>query len=105
MEMQEEAVIHDPDNSRFVYRDGDAGGQLIYRLDGDRLLLTHTQVDVVLRGRGVAGRLVRAAAEHAADGGLVVVPVCPYTRNWLEDHRSETDRTAIDWSGPAPEPQ
>ena len=60
--------------------------ELVYRLDGDRLVLTHTGVPDELEGRGLGGTLVRAALERAARDGLVIVPQCSFARSWIERH-------------------
>ena len=74
-------------------------------MNGSRLILAHTEVPETLRGRGIAGRLVRAAVERAAATGETVVPWCPYARKWLEDHPDDAARIAIDWSNlPAARP-
>ncbi len=64
---------------------------LDYRLDGDRMRITHTGVPAQLRGRGIAGELVRAAFDHARAQGLRVVPQCEYAAAWLERHPAYAD--------------
>jgi uncharacterized protein len=60
--------------------------ELIYRRNGNRLVLLHTAVPAELEGRGIGGQLVRAAVEKAATAGLTIVPLCPFARDWLERH-------------------
>jgi predicted GNAT family acetyltransferase len=57
-------------------------------------------VPEALRGQGIAGRLVQAVVERAAQSGETVVPWCPYIRKWLRDHPDAADRLHIDWSDP-----
>jgi predicted GNAT family acetyltransferase len=71
--------------------------ELVYRLNGGRLVLVHTEVPESLEGHGIGGRLVRAAVARAARDGLTVVPVCPYARQWLEKHPDAVAGVAIDW--------
>jgi len=71
--------------------------ELVYRINGHRLVLVHTEVPEPLGGQGVGGRLVRAAVARAARDGLTLVPVCPYARNWLEQHPDVVGAVAIDW--------
>ena len=54
-----------------------------YRMEGGRMILTHTFVPPEWRGRGIAARLVAAAMEHARTGGLKVVPECSYAEAFL----------------------
>ena len=57
-----------------------------YRIEGDRMLFTHTEVQVEFRGRGIAERLVLAGFEHARANGLKIVPICSYVVRILERH-------------------
>lgn len=92
-------IVDDRDQSRFVVEDA-ADAELIYRREGDRLTLVHTGVPDEMAGRGIGGRLVRGAVEHAAREGLTVVPRCPYARKWLEEHPDVASTVTVDWSRP-----
>jgi uncharacterized protein len=94
------SVIDDIPQRRFLYREDGMDAQLVYRVDGNRLILVHTEVPDALSGRGVAGRLVRAAVERAAASGETVVPRCPFARKWLRDHSDAAAPITIDWSDP-----
>ena len=74
--------------------------ELVYRLDGQRLILVHTGVPDELGGRGLGGVLVRAAVDRAAAESLTIRPDCPFARSWLEKHPDEAGRITIDWSRP-----
>ncbi|MGH3369634.1 MAG: GNAT family N-acetyltransferase [Nocardioidaceae bacterium] len=97
-------VVDDVERSRFVVEQDGAVAQLGYRTNGDRLVLVHTEVPDEIGGRGIAGRLVRAAVERARRDGLTLVPWCPYARRWLEDHPDEARSVTIDWTPPATAP-
>jgi uncharacterized protein len=87
--------------SRFeLWADGRLA-ELLYRRNGDRLVLIHTEVPEELEGRGLGGTLVAAAVDRAAREGLTVVPLCPFARGWLQRHPDVASRAAIDW-GQAP---
>ena len=93
-------VISDDNGRRFVYRENSTEAELKFRLNGKRLVLVHTEVPPSLSGRGVGGRLVRAAVERARTNGETIVPVCPFAHNWLRDHADEVADITIDWSEP-----
>ena len=57
-----------------------------YQLLGDVLRLHHTEVPASLRGRGVAGELVRSAFAWAEANQLKVEPACSYVRGYVERH-------------------
>jgi hypothetical protein len=71
--------------------------ELVYRRNGKRLVLVHTEVPTELEGRGLGGRLVSAAVDRAAREGLTLVPLCPFARSWLERHPDVAARATIDW--------
>ena len=90
-------VVDVPAEHRFVLGAGEELSELTYRLNGDRLVLTHTRVPEKLRDQGRAGRLVAAAVARAGRENLTVVPFCPYARDWLTDHPAEAATVKIDW--------
>jgi predicted GNAT family acetyltransferase len=79
------SVLHLPDQQRFVLRQqGREVGELAYQVSDGRAALLHTEVDPVLRGKGLALQLVRATADWARAEGLKLTPVCWYTRVVLQ---------------------
>lgn len=96
----EPAVVDEPDERRFVYRADGPEAQLVYRRNGRRLILVHTEVPDALGGRGIGGRLVQAALDQARANGWTVAPWCPFAREWLDNHPDEAAGVPIDWSEP-----
>ena len=90
-------VVDNQAASRFEVAAKDGLAELIYRKNGNRLVLIHTEVPEALGGRGIGGQLVQAAIDRAADNGMTVVPLCPYARSWLERHPDQAARVTIDW--------
>ncbi len=90
-------VIDNTDASRFELRADGWLAELVYRTCGDRLVLIHTEVPLELEGRGIGGRLVTAAVDRAVREGLVLVPLCPFARGWLERHPEAASRAVVDW--------
>ena len=84
------------DGSRFLLEIDGHEAELVYRLDGDRLVLVHTGVPDELGGQGLGGVLVRAALDRAEAEGLTIVPECPFARSWLDKHPDEAARVTID---------
>lgn len=87
-------VNHDEALSRFVI-DLDGGtAHADYRLDSGRMVFTHTFVPPALRGRSLAGLLVRAGLAEARRRGLRVVPACSYVAAFIERHSEFRDLLA-----------
>jgi len=59
-------------------RDGRRVGELLYSLDGARMTILHTEVDITLRGAGAARKLLDAAAEWARAVNLKIASRCSY---------------------------
>jgi uncharacterized protein len=98
----EVAVVDEPDEERFAVHVDGATAELTYALHGKRLYLRHTGVPEEIDGRGIGGRLVRAALDRARAEQLTLVPWCPFARSWLERHPNETAGVEIDYDTPRP---
>jgi predicted GNAT family acetyltransferase len=90
------AITDDPAGSRFTAcLDGNVA-ELVYRVNGRRLVLLHTEVPDAFRGHGMGGQLVRAAVERAARDHLTIVPRCPFARRWLAEHPDVASSVDVD---------
>ena len=83
--------------SRFEADFGGSVAELLYRQNGNRLVLIHTEVPEQLEGHGIGGALVTAAIGRAVRDGMTVVPLCPFARGWLERHPEVASQATIDW--------
>jgi uncharacterized protein len=57
-----------------------------YRLQGDVMAVTHTEVHPSLGGRGIAGALVQALLDHARAHALKVLPLCSFAAAYMRRH-------------------
>jgi uncharacterized protein len=79
-------VIHNQIKSRFEM---EVGGQLAvaeYRMQGNRMVFTHTEVPPQFRGHGLAERVVLFGLDVARRENLRVVPLCSYVARVLQKH-------------------
>ena len=58
-----------------------------YRLAGNTITFTHTQVPKELEGHGIANKLAHAALEDARARQLTVVPLCPFIASYIRRHQ------------------
>jgi uncharacterized protein len=81
------SAVHDnPVLSRFEL---DADGVLAvanYKLAGDVMTFTHTEVPPAARHSGIASRLIGGALETVRARGLKIVPRCSFVRDFLDKH-------------------
>jgi predicted GNAT family acetyltransferase len=56
------------------------------------IVLAHTEVDPAFEGQGVGGELTRAVVDDIrSQGGLEVVPTCPFVASWIDRHPEYVD--------------
>jgi predicted GNAT family acetyltransferase len=79
-------VIDRPDKSRFELPVAGDVAVAYYRLDGDRLTLTHTEVPQHLSGQGIGSRLAKGVFESLSAGGRKVVAECPFMAGYASRH-------------------
>lgn len=79
-------VVNDEAFGRFQTVVDGYAAELIYRVNGDRMVITHTGVPPAVEGRGIGSALVRAAVEEASARDLTIVPLCPFVGAWLDRH-------------------
>src|ERR1700745_3944319 len=69
--------------NRFEVTIGGRLAKVDYRMSGNRMIITHTEVPKALRGKGVAEQLVAFAVKYARKDGLEVVSECDYANRFL----------------------
>ena len=84
-------VIDRTDVNRYEMAvDGDIAF-LTYRRKPDHILLAHTEVPEVFRGRGFGSILAKHALDEARKAGLKVIVKCPFVTAWLRKHHEYDD--------------
>lgn len=79
-------------SGRYAARvDGAPAGELSYRRQADRLIVTHTEAYRAYRGQGVAYALVERLARDARAEGSRIVPLCWYARDKLGENAEWRD--------------
>jgi hypothetical protein len=91
-----EEVVDNRERARFELALDGHIAELVYRVEGNRLILVHTEVPDELAGRGLGGRLVRASVGRAAREGLTIVPLCPFAQRWIGDHPGDIGGVEVD---------
>ncbi len=80
------AVSDNPAMSRFEMTSGDATAFVEYRRDGDRIVLTHTEVPASLSGQGVGSKLVAGVLDRIRSEGGTVVAQCEFVSAFIRRH-------------------
>ena len=86
-------VVDRPEAHRYEARDRDGTvlGFSQYRLHGDVVVFTHTEVDDAQEGRGVGSQLVRGALDDVRAGGRRILPLCPFVKAYVDRHPEYAD--------------
>jgi len=80
-------VSDQPEKSRYELRvDGELAGFAEYKLRGDHITFTHTEVDDAYEGQGLGSQLSRAVLDGAHDAGLSVYPECAFIARYVKRH-------------------
>ena len=62
-----------------------------YRRTAGHITFTHTVIEPEFEGKGVGGRLAKAALDAARADGLLVTPRCPFIAEYIRRHPAYTD--------------
>lgn len=88
------AIKQNPDRQRFEWTEDNALSVLEYKLAGDLLTITHTEVPQALSGRGIASDLVKHALNTARSEGWKVRIECSYAATFVKRHPEYQDLLA-----------
>ena len=80
-------IVNVAEKGRYeVFADGRFAGYSTYELEPGRVVVTHTVIRPAFEGRGIGSRLVEFVVDDIRSRGLRIVPVCPFTRSYLQRH-------------------
>lgn len=81
-----------PERHRFELPiEGDAVALAYYRVEGDRLILTHTEVPNEYGGQGIGSRLARGVFDAIRASGRQAVLKCPFLGAFYARHPEYAD--------------
>ncbi len=98
----DEKIIHNRAHRRYELAVDGALAFLEYEEQGEEVLVfTHTFVPPELRGRNLAGQLVRFALDEARGRGKRVLPQCSYVDLFMRRNRDYADLRAEGGGAPS----
>jgi predicted GNAT family acetyltransferase len=89
-----EAVRDNPDEGRFELKIEGQTSYVYYETKPGIITFTHTDVPLVMSGKGVGSRLIKGALEAARGRGLKVVAECPFVAAYIKKHAEYADLLA-----------
>ncbi|WP_329129483.1 N-acetyltransferase [Streptomyces sp. NBC_01476] len=85
-------VVDNPAERFYELRvDGEPAGVLVYESAGSRRVITHTVIQRGFQGRGLSGRLVRAALDDLRARHHTVTSYCEVVDRFIEAHPEYAD--------------
>lgn len=73
--------------SFYLEDEGQVLAEMTYSIAGTELIIIdHTEVNEVLRGKGAGVQLVAYAVEFERKKGIKMLPLCPFTKATLQRH-------------------
>lgn len=79
-------IKHIEDKGFFISDEkGEVIAELTYKKEGNKLYFDHTYVSRLMRGQGIAEKLLDTGVEYAEKNGYKIVPVCSYVVKKFEN--------------------
>jgi len=84
-------ILHDIQKQKFYVVVDGLESHLEYVKMENVLNLIHTYVPNALRGKGIAGEVVKAALTYAEENELKIIPSCSYVDMYFQRHPEYED--------------
>lgn len=80
----------DQRGSFFVEEDGQQLAEMTYSLPRENtMIIEHTEVDDVLKGKNVGNQLLNQAVEFARTNNFKIIPLCPFANAVFKKRHEE----------------
>jgi predicted GNAT family acetyltransferase len=88
-------ILHDENLGRYTLTlGGNEVGVADYRIQGDAVVFTHTEINPSFRHGGLGGALIQGALDDvAANSTRRVVALCPFVSDWIDAHPEYSELT------------
>ena len=90
-------ILHKDDGTRgkfYVKEEGEeATAEMFYHYTNNlsTIIIDHTGVNEIHKGKGVGGQLVKAAVEWARSNNIKIIPVCTFAQAVFEKKQEYAD--------------
>ena len=92
--MTHEVRRNDADSRYELLVDGQVAGIADFHLNGEAVVLPHTEIDPRRRGQGLGAILVQGVLDDVRSAGRTVVPSCWYVAQYIDEHPEQRDLLA-----------
>lgn len=85
-------IVYEEDYNRAAAYDGEHLIGMCHARQKDGIwTITHTGVDSIYTGRGIASQLVQCVADAARERGAKIQSECSYATHWFDTHKEYQD--------------
>lgn len=76
----------------YIEQDGSVAAEMTYVWVGtDRIIIDHTEVNEVLKGKNAGKEMLMKAVEFARKSGLKIIPICPFANSVFKKNTEIND--------------
>jgi predicted GNAT family acetyltransferase len=68
----------------YVEYEDEIAAEMVYTTTDDKMIIEHTEVDDVLRGKNIGYELVHAGIEYARHHNMKIIPLCPFAKALID---------------------
>jgi predicted GNAT family acetyltransferase len=79
----------------YVEYEDEIAAEMVYTTADDKMIIEHTEVDDVLRGKNIGYELVHAGIEYARHHGMKIIPLCPFAKALIDKKPEWQDVLAV----------
>lgn len=85
--MEEYTLIDNSEKNQFEFQIGKLTPKIEYvKSDDGEIYFMHTIVPFGLQGKGIGSQLTKKALANVKQQGLRLIPMCPFTANYIMKH-------------------
>ena len=85
-EYQELELLNNKEEKRFEMRVENHLALIEYRQSLKAIYLTHTEVPIVLEGKGAGSAIIEKTLHYIKENNLKLVPLCPFVAAFIKRH-------------------
>jgi len=77
-------ILHKDDGKKglfYIEQNGKVLAKMSYVWTGNEIIIGHTEVDEILKGKGIGKQFVEKAVELAREKGIKILPLCPFVQS------------------------
>jgi uncharacterized protein len=88
-------ILQKDDNKKgafYVMEENEMLAEMTYVWAGtERIIIDHTEVNEILKGKGIGKKMLTKAVEFARMKGIKIIPLCPFAKSVLNKENKFSD--------------